>query len=123
MLRPIFLKVQWWGSVCSWVFFRAGWVLAGLLLPGAYAPVHGERHDQHEAIQAIRGLKLGGLQLKTTTFNVRKGRFDAPAARVITRGRLGWWAVHCDDSRVLMACLVQNPQMRRHFMGEQPHVG
>jgi len=61
--------------------------MASILLSSPGAPMQGERPDQQETIQAIRGAQLGGFQVKTATFEVRNQRLDAPATAVIPHGR------------------------------------
>ncbi len=59
--------------------------------------MHGESHDQQETIQAIRGAQLGGFQVKTATFEVRKQRLNGLITNdkfcLIRTGRLAlsWW--------------------------------
>ncbi len=60
----------WIGLLLS--FFQRGRVSAGVFLPGTDAPVEGERHDQEQAIEAIRGAEWGGGQVETATVVVRE---------------------------------------------------
>lgn len=54
-LRRSFRKLPCAGSLCCHGFFERRWVVRGDVLADADVPVQGERHDQEQAIRAIRG--------------------------------------------------------------------
>ena len=50
----------------------------GIVPTGGDTPVHGQRHDEQQAVQALQRLKVGVFQAKPAGLEVRKHRLDAP---------------------------------------------
>ena len=88
-----------------------------------HTPIHCQRHDQEQAIQPIRRPESGILQLKTSTLEVGKQRFDRPPGPVIPHGGFGRLTLHRDNPGCLMPGFLQNAQVGRYPAGKQPHVG
>jgi len=60
-------------------FFQRRRVVAGVFLPDMDAPVQGERHDQEQAIQAIRGAQLVAARSNPHAFGSPRSAVRMPS--------------------------------------------
>lgn len=102
-------------------FFRAASGGPGRRPGRRGAPVHRQRHDEDQPLQSIRRPELRVPQIEAPAFEVGEHRFDGPAGGVVQHCGPRRDAVHGDDPRLRVACLVQDAQVRHDAPGEQPH--
>jgi hypothetical protein len=84
--------------------------------------VHGQGPDRQQPIQPIRGRQLRGFELKTATLKVREHRLDCPATAVIADRRPIRRVLQGDNPGFGVPRLLQNPQVRRYAVVEQPDI-
>lgn len=92
-----------------------------VVLADADAPVHRQRHDQDQPLQAIRVPQRRILQFKTPALEIGEQRLNRPTCGIVQHRRPRWGAVHGDDPGLWVARLVEDADVGHNALREQAH--